>query len=93
MDLGTDAFRVDMAASLIKGDTDGSYMKAFWNEIRAHIEKRNPECLLISEWGSPTDAVNATKANVLFSETTGLGDTTKPTSKKLEAKNMKGEGI
>ena len=34
----------------------------------------------------PTDAVNMTKANVLFSETTGLGDTTKPTSKKLEAK-------
>ena len=27
-----------------------------------------------------------TKSNVLFSETTGLGDTTKPTSKKLEAK-------
>ena len=31
IDLGTDAFRVDMAASLIKGDTDGSFMKAFWN--------------------------------------------------------------
>lgn len=26
----------------------------------------------------PTDAVNATKANVLFSETTGLGDVTQP---------------
>ena len=26
----------------------------------------------------PTDAVNATKANVLFSEITGLGDVTKP---------------
>jgi hypothetical protein len=26
----------------------------------------------------PTDAVNMTKANVLFSETTGLGDVTKP---------------
>ena len=26
----------------------------------------------------PTDAVNMTKANVLFSETTGLGDSTKP---------------
>ena len=26
----------------------------------------------------PTDAVNMTKANVLFSETTGLGDTTEP---------------
>ncbi len=59
MDLGTDAFRVDMAQSLIKGDKDKSFMKAFWNEIRIHMEKKNPECLLISEWGSPTDAINA----------------------------------
>jgi regulator of protease activity HflC (stomatin/prohibitin superfamily) len=29
----------------------------------------------------PTDAVNMTKANVLFSETTGLGDTTEPAEK------------
>jgi len=29
----------------------------------------------------PTDAVNMTKANVLFSETTGLGDTTLPAEK------------
>ena len=58
-DLGTDAFRVDMAASLIKGDTDGSAMKAFWNEIRTHMEKRNPDCLLISEWGLPATAINS----------------------------------
>lgn len=32
----------------------------------------------------PTDAVNMTKENVIFSETTGLGDTTTPT-KKLKA--------
>ena len=59
MDLGTDAFRVDMAASLIKGDADGSYMKAFWKEIREHMERKNPECLLIAEWGLPTDAINS----------------------------------
>ena len=59
MDMGTDAFRVDMAASLIKGDTDGSFMKAFWHEIRAHIESRNPNCLLLAEWGLPSDAINA----------------------------------
>ncbi len=59
MDLGTDAFRVDMAASLIKGDTDGSAMKKFWNEVRTHMQSRNPECLLISEWGSPADAISA----------------------------------
>ena len=59
MDLGTDAFRVDMAASLIKGDSDGTAMQAFWHEIRAHIENKNPEVLLIAEWGLPADAIKA----------------------------------
>lgn len=59
MDLGTDAFRVDMAASLIKGDTDGSFMKALWTEIREHMEKKNPGSLLIAEWGMPADAINS----------------------------------
>ncbi len=59
MDLGTDAFRVDMAASLIKNDTDGSYTRALWHEIRAHMQARNPEALLIAEWGSPADAIDA----------------------------------
>jgi len=59
IDMGTDAFRVDMAASLIKGDTDGSYIKAFWSEIRAHMDKKNPDCLLISEWGLPQKAINS----------------------------------
>ncbi len=59
IDLGTDAFRVDMAASLIKGDEDGSFMKAFWEEIRTHIQNKNPECLLIAEWGLPTKAINS----------------------------------
>ena len=59
MDLGTDAFRVDMAPSLIKGDTDNRFMTAFWHEIRAHMQNRNPECLLIAEWGSPDRAIQA----------------------------------
>lgn len=59
IDLGTDAFRVDMAASLIKGDTDGSFIKALWHEIREHMQSRNPDALLISEWGFPADAINA----------------------------------
>lgn len=59
MDLGTDAFRVDMAASLIKGDSDGKATRAFWQEIRAHMESKNPEVLLISEWGLPADAIKA----------------------------------
>lgn len=59
MDLGTDAFRVDMAASLIKGDTDGSCMKAFWHEIRAFMEAKDPESALIAEWGNPKVAIDS----------------------------------
>ena len=59
MDYGTDGFRVDMAASLIKGDTDGTFMQALWREVKDHIHAKNPECLLIAEWGFPRDAVNA----------------------------------
>ena len=59
IDAGTDAFRVDMASSLIKGDNDGSFTKTFWEEIRCHIEKKNSNCLLISEWGEPKKAINA----------------------------------
>lgn len=57
MDLGTDAFRVDMAQSLIKGDTDFACTKRLWHELREHMESRNAECLLIAEWGSPSDAI------------------------------------
>lgn len=59
MELGTDAFRVDMAASLIKGDTDGSFMRAFWHEIRAFMADINPDSLLIAEWGFPYRAISA----------------------------------
>lgn len=59
MDLGTDGFRVDMAASLIKGDTDGSFMQALWREVKDFIHEKNPECLLIAEWGFPKDAIDA----------------------------------
>ena len=59
MELGTDAFRVDMAASLIKGDDDGSCIRALWGEVKEFIHSINPECLLISEWGFPGDAIDA----------------------------------
>ena len=38
----------------------------------------------------PTDAVNMTKSNVLFAETTGIGDTTKPAEvqKQLEKQDI-----
>lgn len=59
MELGTDAFRVDMANSIIKGDTDGSFTSAFWHEIRAFMESINPQSLLIAEWGIPSRAIQS----------------------------------
>lgn len=59
MELGTDAFRVDMASSLIKGDDDGSATRALWTEVKEFIHTINPDCLLISEWGFPDAAINA----------------------------------
>ncbi len=59
MELGTDAFRVDMAASLIKGDTDGSATRALWHDIRDTVKAAHPEVLLVAEWGSPADAIDA----------------------------------
>lgn len=57
MDLGTDAFRVDMAAHLIKGDITKEKTSELWHEVRRHIEERNPEVLLIAEWAFPEEAV------------------------------------
>lgn len=57
--LGADGFRVDMAASLIKNDYDGTGIRKFWNEMRVMFDTEFPECVLISEWSNPTAAINA----------------------------------
>ena len=59
MGQGADGFRIDMAASLIKNDYDGTGIKKFWNEIREMFDNEYPECVLISEWSKPTAAINA----------------------------------
>lgn len=57
--LGADGFRVDMAASLVKNDPDGSGIRSFWQEIRALFDRKYPECVLISEWSHPAKAIPA----------------------------------
>lgn len=57
--LGADGFRVDMAASLIKNDYDGSGIIKFWEEIRNIFDEKYPECVLISEWSHPSHAITA----------------------------------
>lgn len=58
MDLGTDGFRVDMAASLIKKDYDYRYTKELWQEVKEYMEEKNPEATLIAEWGKPSIAID-----------------------------------
>lgn len=58
----------------------------------AILELRKYEALVSMSNGTaskiivPTDAVNMTKSNVIFSETTGLGDVTSPAPKKAATK-------
>lgn len=54
---GCDGFRVDLAANYVKNDPDGSGNKAFWNEIRAMMDDKHPNHVIISEWGDPEASI------------------------------------
>lgn len=58
-DKGVDGFRVDMASSLVKNDTDHKEITKLWNEMRAWKDKYYPENVLISEWSDPEVAIPA----------------------------------
>ena len=51
--MGCDGFRVDMAASLVKNDPDGTGTIALWQKVRAFLEKDYPEAAMVSEWDEP----------------------------------------
>ncbi len=59
LDLGCDGFRVDMAFSLVKGDTDFRETMLLWRDMRAMFDRNYPECVLISEWSDPEKALAA----------------------------------
>lgn len=59
LDLGCDGFRVDMAGAMIKNDPDGSATVEFWRKVRAFLDKKHPDAVLISEWGEPEKALTA----------------------------------
>ncbi len=59
LDLGADGFRVDMAGSLVKGDTDLKETMTLWREVRAMFDADYPDCALMSEWSEPLKAINA----------------------------------
>lgn len=58
-DKGVDGFRVDMAASLVKGDKDKKAVMALWKEMRQWINNNYPQCVLISEWSDPEKSIPA----------------------------------
>ncbi|MDO4977702.1 MAG: alpha-amylase family glycosyl hydrolase [Eubacteriales bacterium] len=59
LDLGCDGFRVDMAGSLVKEDYDHKCTIRLWQKIRAFLDERYPDSVLISEWGNPLEALEA----------------------------------
>ncbi|MBC7980152.1 MAG: hypothetical protein H7Y36_06275 [Armatimonadetes bacterium] len=59
LDLGCDGFRVDMASSLIKGETDRAALQGLWQDFRTWLDSSYPEAVLIAEWSNPMDAIEA----------------------------------
>jgi glycosidase len=56
--MGCSGFRVDMAGSLVKNDTEGK-IKYFWQDIRKMMDTEYPDAFMVSEWSNPKDAINA----------------------------------
>ena len=59
LDRGVDGFRVDMAASLVKRDPHGIYIRRLWREVREWLDANYADRVLIAEWGEPERAVDA----------------------------------
>ena len=59
LDMGCDGFRVDMAASLIRGENASAGIRELWHDYRSWIEREYPEAALVAEWCNPSDAVDA----------------------------------
>jgi len=59
LEMGASGFRVDMAGSLIKGDPGNRETIKLWQEIRAWLDVEFPDACLISEWGVPSQAIQA----------------------------------
>ncbi len=59
-DMGADGFRVDMAQSLVKGDSknrDG--VQRLWNDIFTWYNAKYPNNIMLSEWSDPQQSLSA----------------------------------
>ncbi len=59
LERGADGFRVDMAGSLVKNDPGQEATIALWQDMRAFLDEKYPEAVLISEWGEPDKTIRA----------------------------------
>lgn len=59
LDAGADGFRVDMASSLVKGDSDFKETMKLWSDMRDMYDTEYPEAVLIAEWSDPACAIAA----------------------------------
>lgn len=59
LDLGCDGFRVDMAASLVRGENAAEGIRSLWQNYRSWLDQEYPEAVLVSEWSFPSKAVDA----------------------------------
>lgn len=57
LDMGCDGFRVDMAGSLVKNDTDGTENIKLWQDFREFLDNNYPDCAMVSEWGEPEKSI------------------------------------
>ena len=57
LDMGCDGFRVDMAASLVKGDPDHEGTVSLWQDIFAFLGAEYPEAAMVSEWSDPPKSI------------------------------------
>ena len=57
LDMGCDGFRVDMAASLVKGDPDHEGTIALWQDMFAFLGADYPEAAMVSEWSDPARSI------------------------------------
>jgi glycosidase len=56
LDMGCDGFRIDMAGSLVKNDTESETSK-YWKTVREFLDKEYPGTFTVAEWSYPKDAV------------------------------------
>lgn len=59
LEMGCDGFRVDMAASLVRGNQAERGINELWHDYRSWLDKNYPEAVLVSEWSHPAKAIDA----------------------------------